>query len=106
MIEANRKSFDLVTGQRAHDAGDDARIYAAAQHRSYWHIGHHALFDCAMHMLFNAAKVLFDRAFFGWAKGIIPVALFAYLAILVKQPVPRQHFIDIGEKRGWCRYIA
>src|SRR5260221_7047894 len=105
-VEPHRERLHRLACKLAHRAGDDARVYAAAEHGPHWHVSHHALLDGPMHMLANAGDVLFDRAPLGRAEGEIPVALLAHAAVLAEEPVAGQHLVDVGEEGRRYRNVS
>src|SRR5947209_9200205 len=106
MIEANRKGFDLVAGQLAHNACDDAGVHPAAEHGTDGNIGHHALFNGAVNVLLDTLNVLLDRALFGSAKGVVPVALLMKRILLDEEPVAGENLINVRKKCGRCGDIT
>src|SRR5437660_5723764 len=102
MIEADRECFDLMAGQLAHNACDDAGVHSAAKHGTYRNISHHAFFNCTVNVLLDTLNVVFDGTLFGLAKSEVPVALLMKSVLLDEEPMTRENLVDVGKKRGWC----
>src|SRR5882724_2979533 len=106
MIETYRKRFDFLARQLAHNASNNTRIDAAAEHSSHWYIGDHAFFYRPTYMMLYTFEVLVNGRWLCFFKGDIPVALLANVAIRIKQPVTGEYFVNARKKSSRSGNVA
>ena len=86
-----------------HQGDDEARVEAAAQHRSQRHVAHQPQAHRLLEPLEQALHRLLERALRSWSRlGVRPVLLDADPVGVDHERVPRHQLGDAGERRGRC----